>query len=330
MFFKNFDRKSFYPFRNKLRTSSILDLLSENILDYSFNPNYDIEDISSVEIFRDNSVLFIEKNLKLQKDYGELLVVTDDDILYKNINKQKILIKNIDYSYISIANNLFKHEDSLDFHDEYILKNNSYISKYSKIDDSAIIMNNCTIGRGVEIGKECIIKNNVVIKNSIIKDNVIIGDNSIIGSSGFGFNIRSPGTTNFLPHIGIVYIDDNTTIGSSCTIDRGKIDLTYIGSNCMIDNLVHIAHNVVIKDNAIIAAQTGVSGSVFIDENLICGGQSGFAGHIKVGKNVTVAGKSGVTKNIKNKSTVAGFPAIDIKSWKKNIINIRKKKKNGY
>ena len=92
----------------------------------------------------------------------------------------------------------------------------------------------------------------------------------------------------------------------------------------MIDNLVHIAYNVVIGDNACIAAQTGISGSVTIGNNVTVGGQVGFAGHIKIGHNVVIAGKSGVTKNISDNSVVAGFPAIDIKEWKKKIIRQRK------
>ena len=95
----------------------------------------------------------------------------------------------------------------------------------------------------------------------------------------------------------------------------------------MIDNMVHIAHNVLIGNNACIAAQTGISGSVIIGENVTIGGQVGFAGHISIGNNVVVAAKSGVTKNIKDNSVVAGFPAIDIKEWKKKII---KERKNGH
>ena len=105
------------------------------------------------------------------------------------------------------------------------------------------------------------------------------------------------------------------------------MDLTYIGKNSMIDNLVHIAHNVILGNNACIAAQSGISGSVVIGKNLISGGQSGYAGHIKIGDNVIVAAKSGVTKNILDNSKVAGFPAIDIKEWKNKII---KERKNGH
>ena len=92
----------------------------------------------------------------------------------------------------------------------------------------------------------------------------------------------------------------------------------------MIDNLVHIAHNVYIGDYACIAGQTGISGSCKIGKFCTIGGQSGIAGHITIGDHVVIAGKSGVTKNIEDNLTVAGFPAIDINKWKKNIIKNRK------
>ena len=92
----------------------------------------------------------------------------------------------------------------------------------------------------------------------------------------------------------------------------------------MIDNMVHIGHNVILGDNACIAAQTGISGSVVIGKNVTIGGQAGFAGHIKIGENVIIAARSGVTKDIKDNSVVAGFPATDIKEWKKNVIKQRK------
>ena len=85
--------------------------------------------------------------------------------------------------------------------------------------------------------------------------------------------------------------------------------------------LAQIAHNVIIGDNSIIAAQSGVAGSTTIGKNCLIGGQVGIAGHLKIGDNVKIAGKSGVTKNISDNSVVAGFPAVDIKKWKKGIIN---------
>ena len=261
-------------------------------------------------------------------DLSSILLITSVEEVYKKFSKKNIFfVNNLNNSFNEFINCMYIHEDSIDFTDEFSYINGSYISINSSVHESAKIFRNCVVGRGVEIGRNCIIKNNCVLKNSIIRNNVIICDNSTIGSTGFGFDLKSPGASNIIPQIGIVFIDDNTHIGSNCTIDRGKIDSTYIGKNCMVDNLVHIAHNVIIGDNACIAAQSGISGSTIIGNNLISGGQSGYAGHIKIGNNVTVAAKSGVTKNTKDKSIVAGFPAIDINDWKKLII---KQKKNGY
>ena len=134
------------------------------------------------------------------------------------------------------------------------------------------------------------------------------------------------GSLNIKPHIGIVNIDNNVLIGSNCTIDRARIHITHIGANSMLDNHIHLGHNVIIGENCCIAAQTGIAGSTVLHDNVIVGGQVGIAGHIQIGNNVKIAAKSGVTKNIKSNSTIAGFPAIDIKTWKKNIIG----RKYGY
>ena len=89
---------------------------------------------------------------------------------------------------------------------------------------------------------------------------------------------------------------------------------------------MHIAHGVKIGNGTIIAAQVGIAGSSILGNNCLIGGQVGISGHLRIGNNVTIAAKSGVTKHIKDKSVIAGFPAIDIKSWKKIIINQYKKK----
>ncbi len=325
----NFIRNNFFSIKKSFNSKDFTLILSNNIKSERISDNFKILDISSLNISRKNSVLFLDdvSNL-LISHFNDILLITDNEKIYKKIEfKNIILVKNLNEAWNTIVNKLYSHEDGIDYVDEFIQINNSYISKNAKIDSSSKIFNNCVIGKGVEIGKNCIIKNNVVIKNSLIKNNVIISDNTSIGTTGFGFDYSKRGSTYLNPQIGIVFIDDNVHIGSGCTIDRAKIDATYIGKNSMIDNLVHIAHNVIIGDNACIAAQTGISGSVLIGTNVTIGGKSGFAGHIKIGDNVVVAARSGVTKNIKDNSTVAGFPAIDIKEWKKSVIRQRK---NGY
>ena len=324
-----FSRSNFFTIKNTITSNDIEKIIKNNIIDQRNNKNFQIFEISSLKNFRKNSILFLDKKLKLDKiNHENISLVTNNKIIFDNKNFKNItLVKNLNDAFIDIVNFIFIHDDSLDYFDDFNLINNSYISKKAIIHKTSKIFNNCVIGKGVEIGKNCIIKNNVVIKSTIIKDNVIICDNSSIGTTGFGFDFKKRGSLNLNPQIGIVIIDDNVHIGSSCTIDRGKIESTYIGKNSMIDNMVHIAHNVQIGQDACIAAQTGISGSVNIDNNVTIGGQAGLAGHISIGKNVIIAAKSGVTKNIKDNSVVAGFPAVDIKEWKRNII---KERKNGH
>ena len=323
-----FDRSVFYNKNSNIDLLSLEFNLKDIILDKKINFNFEIDDISSLNYQRKFSLIFLENEISLSIDLKKICIITNKKEIFLNDKYHNIIfVKDINLAYKEIINKIYIHDDLKTYDDEFLLKNNSFISKFADIADTALIANNCVIGKGVKIGKNCIIKNNVVIKNSIISNDVIISDNTVIGSSGFGFDLKNMGSKNLLPQIGIVYIDENTYIGSCCTIDRAKIDITYIGKNSMIDNLVHIAHNVVVGNFACIAAQSGISGSVKIGNHLISGGQSGFAGHITIGDNVTVAAKSGVTKNIKSNSIVAGFPAIDIKDWKKLKI---KEKKNGY
>ena len=319
-----FTRSNFFPHKETFDLNQFKKFHKDHILFNNHSDNFKINEISSLSYFRDNSFLFLETEINDLNIKDRNIHIISNIEQNKNYYKNISIVKNLNISYNLICNKLFYQEDHIDYKDDFNYINGSFISKYSNIHKSAKIGKNNVISRGVEIGKNSIIKNNVVIKNSIIGNNVVICDNSSIGTSGFGFDFNNRGSLNLNPHLGVTILDDNVHIGASCTIDRGKIDYTYIGKNTMIDNMVHIAHNVIIGNNGCIAAQTGISGSVKIGENVTIGGQAGFAGHLTIGKNVIIAAKSGVTKNIKDNSVVAGFPAIDMKEWKKNIIRQRK------
>ena len=196
------------------------------------------------------------------------------------------------------------------------------IKKHTEIHENVIIDSNSQIGPNVTIGKNCIIHCNVSIANCIIKDNCEIKPGAKIGYAGFGFEEK---TKKKIIHIGNVIIENNCTIGSNTTIDRAVFENTKIGKYSQIDNLVHIAHNVSIGKHAIIAAQVGIAGSTYIGDFVKIGGQAGVSGHLIIGNNVTIAAKSGVTKNINDNKVVAGFPAKDIKEWKRDIIQAKKK-----
>ncbi len=175
--------------------------------------------------------------------------------------------------------------------------------------DDSVIMAGCFIGRDSKVGKGCSLYPNVTIRERIvIGENVIVHSGTVVGADGFGFT-NVEGVHEKIPQIGTVVIEDNVEIGANVTIDRARFDKTVIGKGTKIDNLVQIAHNVIIGENCIIVAQVGISGSSTIEKNSILAGQVGLAGHITIGAGSIVMAKSGVTKSIPPKSLVWGYPA---------------------
>ena len=204
-----------------------------------------------------------------------------------------------------------------------------YISDYVTILDDVVIKkgtfigSNVTILPGVEIGENSHIESNVTIGFAIIGRSAYIKSGARIGQQGFGFHVGKNGVTDVL-QIGKVLIGDDVQIGANCTIDRGSMNDTIIGSHCRIDNLVHVAHNVEIGEYCVIAAQTGIAGSSKIGSRCFLGGQVGISGHLSIGDNVTIAAQSGVMRNIDSGKKVAGSPATDILSWHRQTITLQK------
>ncbi len=183
------------------------------------------------------------------------------------------------------------------------------IEKNVTIGDNTIIYGGCYIGSKTSIGEGCLIYPNVTIRERIqIGNHVIIHSGAVIGSDGFGF-ATVKGIQKKIPQIGTVLIEDEVEIGANVTIDRARFDKTIIGKGTKIDNLVQIAHNVVIGKNCIIVAQAGISGSTRLGEGVILAGQAGVVGHITIGKGAIVAAQAGVTKSVPPNTKVSGYPA---------------------
>jgi UDP-3-O-[3-hydroxymyristoyl] glucosamine N-acyltransferase len=178
-----------------------------------------------------------------------------------------------------------------------------------QIGDNTIIYGNCYIGHDTKIGAKCIIYPNVSIRERIeVGNRVIIHCGAVLGSDGFGF-AKVKGVQEKIPQIGTVVIEDDVEIGANVAVDRARFDKTIIGKGTKIDNLVQIAHNVIVGENCLIIAQAGISGSTVIGKDVILAGQAGLVGHITVGDGAIAAAQAGVTKSIPAHTMVSGYPA---------------------
>ncbi len=308
------------------------------IIKSSLSDNEIISGISSLEKAKKNQISFFEntKLINYLKNTNAKACFIRNEFVYLLPSTCLPIIVDNPYLCFAYTTNFFypkiisngKISQNSSIHKNASISNNIEVGNYvtiaenCSISKNVIIENNVIIDRGVNIGENTFIGNNCVISNAIIGKNCVIESGTIIGGSGFGF---APNEKISIQHIGNVIIGDNVKIGSNCTIDRASIDSTIIEDNVRLDNLIQVAHGVKISMNSIIAAQVGIAGSTLIGSNCIIGGQAGISGHLKIGNNVKIAAKSGVTKNVKDNMTIAGFPAIDIRKWKKNIIKLNKR-----
>ena len=177
------------------------------------------------------------------------------------------------------------------------------------IGDGTTIHAGVFIGHGSRLGSDCILHANCTVKDRTqMGDRVVIHSGSAIGTDGFGYEFIK-GHHQKIEQVGIVQIDDDVEIGSCTTIDRARFGRTWIGKGTKIDNLVQIAHNVVIGQHSVIVSQVGISGSTKIGNYVTIAGQVGIAGHLEIGNQVTLLAKTGVTKSILEPGAYTGFPA---------------------
>ncbi|MEI8235151.1 MAG: UDP-3-O-(3-hydroxymyristoyl)glucosamine N-acyltransferase [Verrucomicrobiota bacterium] len=192
------------------------------------------------------------------------------------------------------------------------------------IGDRTFLGANVYVGHGTRIGADCKIYANASIRERcVIGSRVIIHSGAVLGSDGFGFEMAG-GRYVKIPQTGIVQIDDDVEIGANTTIDRARFGRTWIGEGSKIDNLVQIAHNVVIGKHAIIVSQVGISGSSRIGNYATLAGQVGIVGHIEIGDQAIVAAQSGVSKSIPAKQMWWGSPAGPIQEQKEQLARINR------
>ena len=183
---------------------------------------------------------------------------------------------------------------------------------------NVIVMAGCYVGDNVSIGSGTLLHPNVTLyHHTKMGENCIIHSGTVIGCDGYGFAHTKQGEHVKIYQNGDALIEDDVEIGANCTIDRAVFGTTRIRKGTKLDNLIQIAHNCDVGEHTLMAAQVGLAGSSTLGRNVVMGGQSATAGHLEIGAFTTIAGKGGVTKSLEGNKMYAGFPAVEIRVWRK-------------
>lgn len=272
-------------------------MASAVLVDKNFNPSQPIE---AVLIRVDNVYASVGQLLKWYETQGQNGQQVSDEGSSDNIHPTAQLDKDV------------------------LVGPHCMIGAEAKLGDGCELLGQVYIGHNVRIGKRCKFFPGVrIMHDTIIGDDCVFYSNAVIGSDGFGYS-KSENGYEKIPQVGIVRIGNKVEIGASSVVDRAVMGETIVEDGVIIDNLVHIAHNVVVGESTAIAAQTGIAGSTKIGKNCVIGGQVGIAGHISIADGTMIQAKSGVSKKIKQEnSKLFGYPAIEYKAYLKSYAHFK-------
>jgi UDP-3-O-[3-hydroxymyristoyl] glucosamine N-acyltransferase len=173
-----------------------------------------------------------------------------------------------------------------------------FVGKGTRVGTRTVLYPGVFLGEKVQVGQDCVLHPNVVVRDGCrIGNRVVLHAGVVIGSDGFGYAGEGEERVK-IPQVGIVELEDDVEIGANTTVDRATLGRTIIGRGVKIDNLVQIAHNVVVGENSIIAAQAGIAGSTRIGKHVMLGGRVGIINHLTIGDGARIGPGSGILQSV--------------------------------
>ncbi len=222
------------------------------------------------------------------------------------------------------------------------------------VHETAVIAQGVVLGDGVSIGALCVVQEGAVLESGVVLHprvfvgarcrirakselhpgvvlypdveigcRCVIHAGAVLGADGFGFD-PTPNGWEKVPQCGSVLVEDDVEIGANTTIDRGRFQATRILRGTKIDNLVQVAHNVVVGPEALLVAQAGISGSARVGRRAVLGGQVGVAGHVEIGDGARIGGQSGVSKNLEGNRDYFGTPAREKEETLRSLASLKR------
>jgi UDP-3-O-[3-hydroxymyristoyl] glucosamine N-acyltransferase len=229
----------------------------------------------------------------------------------------QIIVRNPALAYAKVAALFAPPPKAVGISDRAFLSESAVVGDQAVLGDHVIVFPGVFIGDRVKIGSNTVLYPNVTVMNDcVIGAEVIIHAGTVIGSDGFGF-VRDGSVNVKIPQLGIVQIDDRVEIGANNCIDRAALGKTWIQRGVKTDNLVQIAHNVVIGEDTVLVAQAALGGSVSVGNQVVIGGQAAIRDHLRVEDRAMIGSQSGVAKSLGKGEIVSGSPAIPHRLWLK-------------
>ena len=289
------------------------------------NSDCHINNLSTIDNASEGSITFLtnQKYLhSLDNCMASAIVVSKE---FKEDNRFNFLKSEDPYLTYAKLSKIFKYEEeslSPSIHESAVISELSSIGNNVHIGPNVFIGPNCSINDNVFIHANC-----SIVKNVSISSNCLIHPGCVLGSDGFGFAPSQNGYVK-IEQLGGLKIGKNVEIGANCSIDRGALDDTEIKDGVILDNLIHIAHNVILGEDSAIAASCAIAGSTKIGKNFRMGGLSGVLGHLEICDDVSVGAHTLITKDIQEPGDYVGImPAQSHKNWAKSSVFIKKQGK---